>query len=476
MSTLQKQKRLLKKSIFWSLLMSVLFLVLFNTNVLAALPAPTGLKANSGNGEVTLYWNAVSGAVKHKISRATSSDGKYKHIANNITSTSFTNTGVDNETTYWYKVAAIDSEGNTSEYSSAVSAKPSAVPAAPTALIAVAGDGQAVLAWEASGSNTSYTVKMKTSSTGSYSTVASGVNNTTFTKSGLTNGSIYYFAINATNSAGTSADSNVARVTPVAPPTGSVYWPLSFSTAVNGDEIRYPYGPRRPGDYDYHAGIDINAPEGTPVYAMMDGTVTNITPDNGSSGPGNKVLVNHGNKHWTGYLHLSAFASGLTVGQTVQAGDLIGYVGHTGANSDHLHITYMVGLTSETNNESRSKNPMEILPHSQPTVTAAFRTDTSNTVDINIPVQQNTIRWIILKGQGQTKIADYYDIVGQGSTNRNNQSQYGMYIDVDTPVDPYPAGGGNLHLFVRPDPVSSFIADRIIIKDFNGNTLIDKAK
>jgi len=363
--------------------------------------------------------------------------------------------------------------------SEAVSNTPAVIkttPAAPTALIAVAGDGKAILYWEPSSKSATYTVKRKTSATGSYTTVASGLTSTSFTDTNLTNGSIYYYTVFAQTKAGTSGDSNVARVTPVAPPeTGSVLWPLSKISANDGDEIRYPYGPRRPGEYDFHAGIDINAPEGTPVYAVMDGTVTNITPWNGQHGPGNKVLVNHGNQHWTGYLHLSAFAPGLTVGQTVRAGDLIGYVGHTGANSDHLHITYMVGLTSETNNESRSKNPLEILPHSEPTVNASFLTDPSNTVEITIPAQQNTIRWIILKGEGQTRIADYYDIVAKGTTNRNVQSQFGIYFDVAAPVDPYPAGGGMTHLFVSPDPSSSFI-DRVIVKDFNGNTLIDKSK
>lgn len=351
-----------------------------------------------------------------------------------------------------------------------------AAPDAPAALIAVAGDSSATLSWEPVPGATSYTVRRGTTS-GSYSTIASGVTATTFTDAGRTNGTTYYYVVTATNDTGTSANSNQARVTPVLrPAAGSVYWPLANTTTPDADVVRYDFGPRNDGAYDFHGGLDLNAAKDTPVHAVLDGTITNMpTWDGVSTGPGNNILISHGNQQWTAYLHLNAFAAGLQVGDHVTAGQVIGYVGKTGAKAYHLHITYMVGLTSEANNESRSRTPLEILPHTDPpTVTATFRTDGSNTFDIALPAQQNTIRWLILKGDGVTRILDYYDVVAEGSVPRNAQSQFGLYLDAQPPSSAYPAGGGTLHFSVAPAPDAPFTPTRLIIKDFNGLTLLDQ--
>jgi len=355
-----------------------------------------------------------------------------------------------------------------------------AAPPVPVGLIGVGGDRVVQLSWEPSPGATSYTLRRRTTAdSGSYSTVASGITGTTYTDTNRTNGTRYYYVVAAVDGTGTSANSQQARTVPYRrPDPGVVQWPLSRSTTEDGDAIRYAFGPRYIGRYDFHAGIDINALRGTPIYAMMAGTVTNIrTWDGVSTGGGNNVLVNHGDQMWTAYLHMDAFAPGLTLNQQVQAGTLLGYVGRTGASSNHLHLTYFVGLASESNNESRSLSPLEILPYGdRPTVTANFRTDGSNTVDLHLPAQQNTIRWIMLQGEGQTRFVDYYDVVAQGSTARDTQSQYGIYLNVAAPSQSYPADGGNVHLWVRPDPVGAFTVERIVVKDFDGVTLVDKSR
>lgn len=353
---------------------------------------------------------------------------------------------------------------------------PVAAPATPDALVAVAGDGAAMLAWEPSPSAASYSVARGTSASGPFATIASGVTGTSYADSGLTNGTGYFYTVAATNAAGTSAATTRARVTPVAAPgAGTVRWPLSSSTAPDADGIRFPYAPRRIGSYDFHGGVDIPAPRGTPVHAIMDGVVTGITLDNGRSGPGNRVLINHGAQKWVGYLHLDRFASGISVGTPVTAGTVIGYVGSTGANSDHLHLTYMVGLPSEVTSESRSKNPLEILPHGAPTgITATFAAD--NSVAITLPAHRMTVRWIILKGGGRTRLLDYYDVVARGSDDRNEQVQFGMYLNASAPPEPDPAARLPFILTVRPDPVGEFPVQRIILKDFAGAVLLDQAR
>ncbi|MCZ8520328.1 MULTISPECIES: glycoside hydrolase family 9 protein [Paenibacillus] len=98
-------------------------------------------------------------------------------------------------------------------------------PAAPAGLTASAGNAQAGLSWNASAGAVSYTVKRAATSGGPYTTVAAGVTGTSYTDTGLSNGTTYYYVVTAVNTAGSSANSAQASVTPAgtAPqPTGSL--------------------------------------------------------------------------------------------------------------------------------------------------------------------------------------------------------------------------------------------------------------
>lgn len=88
------------------------------------------------------------------------------------------------------------------------------VPAAPAGLTAMAGNAQVALSWTASSGATSYTVKRSTTSGGTYTNVATGVTSTSYTNTGLTNGTTYYYVVSATNSAGTSGNSAQVSATP----------------------------------------------------------------------------------------------------------------------------------------------------------------------------------------------------------------------------------------------------------------------
>ena len=83
--------------------------------------------------------------------------------------------------------------------------------------------------------------------------------------------------------------------------------------------------------YRPHHGVDYAAPAGTPVHAVADGTVTFRGWDKG--GGGNTLKIKHAGNLETGYLHLKSFAKGITVGTRVSQGQLIGYVGSTGAST-----------------------------------------------------------------------------------------------------------------------------------------------
>ena len=117
-------------------------------------------------------------------------------------------------------------------------------------------------------------------------------------------------------------------------------WPLPEGyTKVNSD-----YGPRNLDGSSFHYGIDFYAPEGTPVYAMADGTVTvaktgcTVGDMSCGGGCGNNVVIDHGNGEQSVYMHASRVV--VTAGQHVSRGDLIMYSGNTGHSyGAHLHLS-----------------------------------------------------------------------------------------------------------------------------------------
>lgn len=89
-----------------------------------------------------------------------------------------------------------------------------------------------------------------------------------------------------------------------------------------------------------HKGVDYAAPTGTPIYAAGDAKVEFRGVKNGF---GNVVILQHGGQYSTVYGHMSRFASGLSAGQRVRQGQLIGYVGSTGlATGPHLHYEFRI--------------------------------------------------------------------------------------------------------------------------------------
>ena len=83
-----------------------------------------------------------------------------------------------------------------------------------------------------------------------------------------------------------------------------------------------------------HAGLDFAAPQGTPIYATADGTVT--TSGNSGNGYGNHVIIRHGYGYETLYGHMVKVKA--RVGQVVKRGEVIGWVGSTGKSTGpHCH-------------------------------------------------------------------------------------------------------------------------------------------
>jgi murein DD-endopeptidase MepM/ murein hydrolase activator NlpD len=118
---------------------------------------------------------------------------------------------------------------------------------------------------------------------------------------------------------------------PVKGGSGSMIWPVD-GPVVSG------FGSRTiNGSYEYHPGIDIAVPEGTPIRAALDGTVSLQQSEAESGGYGNYTCLDHGGGLSTCYAHQSSFVA--TLGQSVSQGDIIGYTGCTGyCLGPHLHF------------------------------------------------------------------------------------------------------------------------------------------
>ncbi|GAA4856242.1 hypothetical protein GCM10023310_39250 [Paenibacillus vulneris] len=94
-----------------------------NTSAPSQVPAaPTGLTAVAGNKQIVLSWNAVNGAVSYSVKRSQSSSGSYSTIADSLAGTSYTDSNVENGTTYYYIVTASNAAGESGPSNQAAAA------------------------------------------------------------------------------------------------------------------------------------------------------------------------------------------------------------------------------------------------------------------------------------------------------------------------------------------------------------------
>ena len=118
--------------------------------------------------------------------------------------------------------------------------------------------------------------------------------------------------------------------------TSIFQWPLPQSYTITS-WFGYREDPFT-GEISYHSGTDIGAPGGTPILAAADGTVTIANAiDSWGGGYGYHIKVKHNDTYDTLYAHCSSIC--VTVGQEVNQGEVIGYVGTTGnSTGNHLHF------------------------------------------------------------------------------------------------------------------------------------------
>ena len=188
---------------------------------------------------VTLTWDAVIGVTAYQIYRADTADGTLTRIAQDttITDTAYTDTGLTHSTTYRYTVRAVDSVGTSIDSFEASITTP-ALPAAPENLTAGTGALSVLLSWDAVPGATEYRVYRASTTTAPRSRIASGttITATSYTDTGLTDGTTYRYTVRAVNNIGEGTDSNEVDAAP--DDHGNVLagaTPVTPGVAVNGN-------------------------------------------------------------------------------------------------------------------------------------------------------------------------------------------------------------------------------------------------
>ena len=180
------------------------------SNSLNTLPRPVvSISNNADSGKPKLTWNAISGAEKYEIYRATSSTGTYSKMYT-TTSGSYTNTSAEAGYTYYYKVRTVNSIGEPGAFSDVVyitcdCARPALSVTCNTA------SGKPTLRWDAVDGATRYYIYRSTDGGNTYA-FFDGTSSTSYTNTGAEAGYTYYYQVKAITSRSTYADSALSAV------------------------------------------------------------------------------------------------------------------------------------------------------------------------------------------------------------------------------------------------------------------------
>lgn len=132
---------------------------------------------------------------------------------------------------------------------------------------------------------------------------------------------------------------------------GIIANPRASAAPASGTKMNWPVQGRLTQYFSWgHNGLDIAAPIGTPIYAAAGGVVEIASWNSG--GYGYQVVINHGGGKKTRYGHMSKFA--VSVGDEVEKGDNIGFVGSTGRSTGpHCHFEVIIN--------GKTYNPLSYL-------------------------------------------------------------------------------------------------------------------
>jgi autotransporter-associated beta strand protein len=193
--------------------------------------APSGLTAAAASQtQINLSWSDASGATGYQVLRSSSWGGTYTQIGTSATA-SYSDTGLSAGSAWYYMVRATSSSGTSGNSTVATATTLAAVPAGFTA---TAANGQVGLSWSASGGSTGYNVKRSTVSGSNYVTIVNNTAATSYTDTGVTNWTTYYYVVSALDAGGESANSAQSAAQPQSPAISAAEKNASSSISLSG--------------------------------------------------------------------------------------------------------------------------------------------------------------------------------------------------------------------------------------------------
>jgi autotransporter-associated beta strand protein len=171
--------------------------------------APGSLTGDFSGTNVILNWTAVPGAVGYIVSRSTSPSGPFTFLMS-VTETTYVDVGVNPALTYYYQVSGMNATGVSANATLTIVPPP----AAPASLSAIPGNAQVALSWTAVPGVTGYYLFRGTSSGGEDTVVIGNTSSTSFTDTGVVNGTTYFYVVASTNINGLGPNSPEASATP----------------------------------------------------------------------------------------------------------------------------------------------------------------------------------------------------------------------------------------------------------------------
>jgi fibronectin type 3 domain-containing protein len=211
-------------------------------------PVPTGLTAVPGDSQVALAWDAVSAVdLAEYVVYASTGDGLWTEVARGIAE-SVVVTDLANGTQYSFAVTAVDTSDNESTRSAAAQATPvppdTTAPDVPTGLTTTAGDAQVTINWRpvSASDATGYHVYQRVAPNGAWARVNAAIlEGTTYTATGLANGTQYDFAVTAVDDDNNeSPKSDIASATPADVPPDA---PTGLTATPGDGEVRLEWNP-----------------------------------------------------------------------------------------------------------------------------------------------------------------------------------------------------------------------------------------
>ncbi|AFM43212.1 cell wall-binding protein [Desulfosporosinus acidiphilus SJ4] len=374
-----------------------------------ALTAPVNLTASfSGTNQVYLTWSPVNYANYYSVYRATSVSGPFTMITAATTS-NYTDSAVQQYTTYYYKVQAVNSAGSSPDSliaSTSANFTNNALSAPTDVMATVSGSTQINLTWDPVSNATCYYVFRSTSSTGTYSIVGEPTT-TNYTDSGLSSGITYYYKVEALGNSGSSPDSAIVPATTTYF-NGAITAPTNLSaTPANTNQIYLTWSPVSNATY-YNVYRSTSALGSFTVIGAP--TTTNYTDSGLSSG-----ITYYYKVVAVGSVGSSADSAIVPATTTVTNGALTAPTNPTATalSTNQIYLTWDLVSNATSYYVYRATSPTD-------TYTNIATISTTNYTDSNL--SPNTTYYYKIQAAGSTGLSTYSSVVNATTTGSGSST------------------------------------------------------